>query len=371
MRIVARNVHTALPEALFKVRHHGLPEDSRNGPVYVLPVPVDTLYTHPTERVLFWSQRDANPFFHFFEGLWMIEGRNDVAFLTQFAKQIAQYSDDGKTFHGAYGQRWRYRFNEDQLSWIIKRFKANPNDRRIVLTMWDPNIDIRCADMDGKDVPCNTQIYFRISKYEGKTCLNMKVNCRSNDILWGAYGANAVHLSMLQEYLALNIGVEVGWYIQSSFNWHAYKDFLDKVLGRPKQFPKTEADDLTYHAMQQTQTVVSPYEVETSERPKVEAFKMIEDPERWEEDIATFFAIQDGLGEEGLFHEPFFKSVALPLLTAHRCYKLGNYDDAFRNLEQCHASDWRIAAREWLQRRQLRSQSAYKANMDSAASSGS
>jgi thymidylate synthase len=76
----------------------------------------------------------------------------------------------------------------------------------------------------GKDVPCNTNAFFRVTN--GK--LDMMVNCRSNDIFWGAYGANAVHFSFLQEYVASSIGVEVGRYWQNSFNFHAYVDRFPK-----------------------------------------------------------------------------------------------------------------------------------------------
>ena len=40
--------------------------------------------------------------------------------------------------------------------------------------------------------------------------LQMTVHCRSNDIIWGTYGANAVHFSILQEYVAARIGVDLG-----------------------------------------------------------------------------------------------------------------------------------------------------------------
>src|SRR5271154_5758040 len=43
-----------------------------------------TEYEKPDERVLFSQTRDANPFFHFFESLWILAGREDVEFLAQF-----------------------------------------------------------------------------------------------------------------------------------------------------------------------------------------------------------------------------------------------------------------------------------------------
>jgi hypothetical protein len=200
--IEARNVHAALPEALQIITTHAERDNSRNGPVYVAPFPVNTCYRRPTERVIFWGDRDANPFFHFMEALWMLCGRNDVAFPAAYARQIKEYSDDGLTFWGAYGNRWRYWFSFDQLNWAIRRLRANPEDRRVVIAMWDGGLDPQKVNDGGKDVPCNTQIFLSARRKMAETdirVLDMQVCCRSNDILWGAYGANAVHFSMLQE----------------------------------------------------------------------------------------------------------------------------------------------------------------------------
>jgi hypothetical protein len=52
----------------------------------------------------------------------------------------------------------------------------------------------------------------------------MTVCCRSNDMLWGAYGANVVHFSILQEVIAIELGVGIGVYRQVSNNFHLYTD---------------------------------------------------------------------------------------------------------------------------------------------------
>jgi hypothetical protein len=54
--------------------------------------------------------------------------------------------------------------------------------------------------------------------------LNMTVFCRSNDMVLGAYGANAVHMSMLQELIAHALDTRVGTYWQVSHNFHAYTE---------------------------------------------------------------------------------------------------------------------------------------------------
>ena len=81
--------------------------------------------------------------------------------------------------------------------------------------MWSP------VEGEGRK-PCNTQIYFW--SRNGK--LNMTVANRSNDMIWGAYGANAVHMSFLQEYVASMCGVKCGIYTQFTHNLHAYLDTL-------------------------------------------------------------------------------------------------------------------------------------------------
>ncbi|MHC4157178.1 MAG: thymidylate synthase [Planctomycetota bacterium] len=129
----------------------------------------------------------------------MLAGRNDVEWLAYFNANIANYSDDGEKFHGAYGYRWRKHFEGDQLMDIARALKANHDCRRQVLQIWDACDDLgRCS----KDLPCNLTVHFQIGGTRIRPVLNMTVFNRSNDVVWGAYGANAVHFSMLQEYMA-------------------------------------------------------------------------------------------------------------------------------------------------------------------------
>ena len=55
---------------------------------------------------------------------------------------MEEYSDDGITLQGAYGFRWREHFGGDQLSVIIERLRNDNTDRRCVLQMWDPLVDL-------------------------------------------------------------------------------------------------------------------------------------------------------------------------------------------------------------------------------------
>lgn len=334
MRVLeVRNVSEALPAGVRLLLKEGQPAESRNGAVLRAPFPVTTLYHRPTERVLFHPERDANPFFHFFESLWMLAGRDDVKFPASFAGNIKRYSDDGKTLHGAYGRRWRKHFSLDQLDAIVEELSGNHDSRRAVLQMWDPRVDLGKA---GADIPCNTSVYFSVRKPPSGHYLEMMVSCRSNDIVWGAYGANAVHFSYLQEYMAARLGLAVGRYWQVSYDFHAYPDVFDKVAA----LGLLGSDDIEKSDPYATGRV-APYPIISSGTRWKE----------WHEDLAIFIEEGPIVG----FREKFFRRVVTPLYNAHRAYSnsgdADRYDKAVEILQRCDATDWRAAAVEWIERR--------------------
>jgi thymidylate synthase len=214
--ISGANVPKLFRESVYKTRLYGNKGDSRNGPVRSIREPVILSLWNPEHRVLTDPVRDANPFFHVMEFIWMMAGSNDIQWISQFNKQMLQYSDDGKTQHAAYGYRWRKHFDVDQVKKLINMIRKNVEDRRLVLSMWDARVDLGNT---GKDVPCNTQAYFRI--VDGM--LNMYVMNRSNDLIWGALGANIVHMTMLHELIARAAGVEIGEYSVFTTNLHIYE----------------------------------------------------------------------------------------------------------------------------------------------------
>lgn len=327
----ARNVQQVLVPALRAIWAEGVDRESRNGPVKMFPEPVTTVYRQPRERVLFWPARDANPFFHLIESLWMLAGRNDVDTVAKYVTRMRSFSDDGVTFHGAYGHRWRHHFFRDQLAIIAEALKANPEDRRQVLQMWDANVDLARA---GKDLPCNLLCTFQINTMNR---LDMMVANRSNDMIWGAYGANAVHFSYLQEYMASQIGVAVGSYYQVSANFHAYRTTLDPL----QNFEGTARENLD---------AIDPYA-----RREVAPFPLMTiEPEAWDAELQMFISEPDAIG----FRDPFFRRIAKPMVCAHRAFSdredPRRFTRAMEYLSGMPAeNDWRRAAAEWLGRREL------------------
>lgn len=330
--ISANNVNDALLQGLELLRSEGREEDSRNGPVIVAPGPVMTVYYRPWERVLFSAARDANPFFHLFEALAFLAGENRVALYANYARRMLDYSDDGEYLHGAYGFRWREWFGFDQLSEVIQHLRSQPNSRRAVLTMWSPSGDLTAdfgsGGLTSKDLPCNTQIYFR----RREDTLTMTVMARSNDIIWGAYGANAVHFSVLQEYISFAVGLKQGLMYQLSNDFHIYK-----ALPQFETLWREGPGALSYLQYPPVEPLLRMDE-RADERPEW----LLEDCEH----LCNVNGVRRD--PDANYRTAFFNSVALPMLEAHQLWRSGgNWMRALLKMPRC---DWHTAALEWLQR---------------------
>ena len=335
------NVNDLYTDGVKLLVEYGKHEKSRAGDVQVMPCPVMSIYEKPMERVLFDQKRDANPFFHLFEGLWMLAGRDDTAPLVHYVKDFARFAEANGIIHGAYGYRWRTEFGFDQLEKLVEYLRADPTDRQCVLQMWDCNVSDD-LHKGWKDRPCNTHCYFRVREEQhtrgGDLCidkvLDMTIMCRSNDIIWGAYGANAVHFSMLLEYMAGRTGCEVGKMYQLSNNFHAYTDILRKV-GTPTPIPYAEG--------------MLPVPMGT-------------DWNKWNNDLEIFMEWHDWLWQQDATSDDidlptdeivniWFCTVAAPMCMINWFYKNNRLDDARQFTVQIEAPDWRAAADLWLNRR--------------------
>ena len=337
--IHARNVSEAFVDGMNLLYENGVERESRAGTVLEYPTCVATVYEKPWERVLFNPARDANPFFHLMESLWMLRGQRDVKSLVRYNKRMDDYSDDGEVFHGAYGHRWRNHFSQDyrvldQVKVIIRRLGKNPGDRRCVLQMWDASYDL---NVNKVDIPCNTHVYFKIrdelggddrSGYLNK--LHMTVCCRSNDIIWGAYGANAVQFSMLQQYMSDCLDIEMGPYIQISDSFHAYKDIFDTYGISENRLSKSARTARAWYQYDE------PYDDFTHTR-----FKIPRDLD-FGDDVTIFTRSQ----------LPFYKELIEPMTKAWDHWKNGDWQAAFDTIKsQMLVQDWQQACLIWLEKR--------------------
>lgn len=322
IHIVARNVPQAYVEVIQRLRMEGIQQESRNGRVIAFDRPMMLTIKCPQERVLFDVTRMANPFFHIAEFVWMMSGTSQHGWLLPFNGRMADYSDDGLHLHGAYGYRWREAFGFDQIEWAIKELKTNPTSRRIVIQMYSPEFDSFDSDTTtASDVPCNIAIMFRVVRGE----LDMTVVNRSNDVVWGMTGANAVHMTLLQELIANAAGIPIGEYNVFTNNGHFYLDMpnADRIWA---SYPPSN-DPYKYGHMK-----ASPPLLQGSETYK----DFVHQCER----IVKFTGQVDMTNR-------WLANVAFPMITAYRRRLLG--ESGMDHIHKVVGQDWQAAATQWVE----------------------
>lgn len=314
------NVNEALKKGLKLIEDEGLSQDSRNGPVLSLERPLVTTYEFPRQRVLFSQIRKCNPFFHFFESFWILSGSKEVKFLKTFLPRIADFSDDGETLHGAYGHRMRHQFTLDQLLYVVDRLRENPEDRRVLIQLFDVDVDFHITS---KDIPCNVMLIPRV--VEGN--LDLTIINRSNDMIWGAYGANAVHFSYVQEFLACALDLDVGYLVQFSTNTHVYTDF--PVTKRCTSQLRNIEDNR--YTMLEDVDELSPHLFNSSDL--------------YLGFLADCEILMGGLrGRESHYNTSYFKTVVCPILESFHQHKRR---EALTALDDCADRAWAINIKEW------------------------
>jgi thymidylate synthase len=391
--IRARNVREALPLGLAYLSARGQVEKSRAGDVMVAPEPVTTVYERPRERVLLSPVRDANPFFHLAEAVWMLAGRRDAKFLDEYVGDFSKrFAEPDGVMHGAYGRRWRRTFGFDQLDAVVEKLQINHSDRQAVIVMWDATLpheghyaeEKRASSSSReefgegdllravRDRPCNTHVYLRVRNIEDYTpaspsndtpsqefrdVLDITVCCRSNDMLMGGYGANAVHFSVLQEYLACRIGVGVGTYYQISNNFHVYLKDVRAMVRRVDQRLGLAEPQIMLDMLARNVTDAYPLDSSSVTKPLFSAPDVLESEIRELSDYVDRLHRWEGVSDLGEFtgrmqwRNSELCDTVWNALAAHRCRRVGNKEMMTVFLAGIGATDWRRACVEWVARR--------------------
>lgn len=344
MEIIARNTNDLAPRVYRMLSSIGIRESSRNGEVLRFPDPVTICITHPQERVNFCGVRDANPFFHFMEAMAMLAPMNSVAFLSHFAANIAGFSDNGLWFNAFYGSRARERETsplmacQDQIKDVVVELGLRPDSRQAVVMLWDPQ-DLR---KNTKDKACNLLMIF--SRMAGGK-LRMTTANRSNDCVWGGVsGANIVHFSYFQEYVAAALNWETGDWWHTSNNLHAYTESLSakkwQEVSKLADGPGDTPNPYTYRDMMRP-LLFAPHERQL-----------------FDHELKCFLASCMGKIEAKKFEtlqesEPayYLNVVAKPLFNAWQCHKRKDSQSALHHASAIADDAWRLACTQWLERR--------------------
>lgn len=183
------------------------------------------------------------------ELLWFIEGSPDERRLAeiQYGKSREElkdkrtiWSDNYEAWSGrkvsevrygslgcVYGTQWRdFEISDwdeldtfDQLDWLIKELKANPNSRKLIMLSYNP-----AQIKDAALTACHTQVQFQVQ--------NGKLNCMwtqaSVDLFLGL-PFNIMSYAILTHMLAKEVGLEVGELIGSLGDVHIYENTVDNL----------------------------------------------------------------------------------------------------------------------------------------------
>lgn len=187
----------------------------------------NTRLERPLERYLSVPNRLNDIAAQFAESIWVLSGRDDVAWLSKYLPRAPLFSDDGTTWRGAYGPRLRNWNGIDQIDAVRRLLLADRDSRQAVMSIFDPTQDF----LPSKDIPCNNWLGWIIRDDR----LHMSAALRSNDVWWGFSGANAFEWSMLHEMLALWVNAQVGQADYHAMSFHLYSDHFaraEKMVAR-------------------------------------------------------------------------------------------------------------------------------------------
>ena len=156
-------------------------------------------------------------------------------------------------------------------------------------------------------------------------------------------------MSILQEYIALAIGVDIGVYTQISDSLHVYENKVwDRIKG-------AELDPLTYRHL--SSDYCDGYEYSP----------LYTDKEVFDKELRIFFSPfnlwwldTDDIPEHTEkkidlsnynFNEPTFKDIAMPMVKAFSAHKERDYDKAYEYVSKITAQDWMVACFNWITKR--------------------
>lgn len=230
--INSRNINHALVDVVGKVFETGASITVRDnqGTTEICPLVVNI--ERPLERCLLNKERKNNTFAAIAESVWVMSGRNDIRFLSNYLPRAVDFSDDKKTWRAGYGARLRDFHGVDQVKEIYRILKNDPSSRRAVAAIFDPTLDF----VESKDIPCNNWLHFMIR--DG--ILNLDIAVRSNDAIWGFSAINTFEWSVLLEMMAFWLHCEVGRMTFFASSMHVYNRHSE----RAQKIIKSEVDDI-------------------------------------------------------------------------------------------------------------------------------
>jgi thymidylate synthase len=289
--------------------------------------------TNPDQRVICIPHRNNNIFATIAETLWVLAGRNDIAFLSKYLPRAADFSDDGVIWRAGYGKRLRDfdignvgNDHVDQVRENIDLLNEDNTTRRAVMSIFDPAEDFIRGT---KDVPCTSWIHSMIRNNR----LHSTIAVRSNDVMWGMSGINLFEWSVVMQLFASCTDTKIGEMHYLADSCHIYRRHYDRV--------QKIIDNNDY---------ISMYNMGFGSIPIV-----VKDLDDWNEQLSYLMASIDNgelrLSTMDALKDPFLVECGWMLLLYDQMSK---YKDCVAQAISLHnmtyGGDFRVAALEYLHR---------------------
>mgnify|MGYP000792105340 CR=1 FL=1 len=177
-----------------------------------------------------------------YELLWFLQGNTNVRYLQEHGVRIwNEWADVNGELGPVYGAQWRDfggggsfydRFGSsvkgiDQIAELIKRLKETPNDRRMLVSAWNP---LQIEEMALP--PCH--MFFQCYVADNKLSLIMYQ--RSCDMFLGV-PFNIASYALLTMMLAQVCGYQPGAFVHFLGDAHIYHNHLEQVREQLSRTP--------------------------------------------------------------------------------------------------------------------------------------
>ena len=157
------------------------------------------------------------------ELIWLLSGNTNIKYLTDNNVHIwDEWADENGNLGPVYGAQWRNFNGEgiDQIKDVIDRIKKNPQDRRLIVTAWNP------AQIDQMALPpCHCFFQFDVTP-DGR--LNCQLYQRSCDMFLGV-PFNIASYSLLTMMIAQICNLKPGEFVHTLGNAHIYNNHFEQV----------------------------------------------------------------------------------------------------------------------------------------------
>ena len=157
------------------------------------------------------------------ELIWLLSGNTNIKYLTDNNVHIwDEWADENGNLGPVYGYQWRNFNGEgiDQIKDVIERIKKNPQDRRLIVSAWNP------AQINQMALPpCHCFFQFDVTP-DGR--LNCQLYQRSCAMFLGV-PFNIASYSLLTMMIAQVTGLKPGEFVHTLGNAHIYSNHFEQV----------------------------------------------------------------------------------------------------------------------------------------------